>query len=283
LTDSTGCSAGTLSGNAAITVKAPAIVNAGPDQTVPTSTTAVNLAGTMGGSATTATWSGGGGAFEDFNNGTGSYLPTANERLVTRSVALTLTSGGQSPCAAVNDSMTITFNSPPLAGNDTFLRAPGLPLQVPISAVLANDSDPNLDALWLTSVSATTTNNVTLQTNASYIFYTNSLNVDDKFTYTVQDAYGGMSTGTVFIVVSTNVFGRVTHIELGANPTVMLSLAGVAGYPYQVQRATNVEFSGTWHVWNTNAPTNGLFQVFDDFSDLGAPPSAAFYRTRYNP
>jgi glycosidase len=110
LTDSTGCSAGALSGNAVITVKAPATVNAGSDQTVTASTSTISLSGTMGGGATTAIWSGGSGTFEDFNNGTGHYYPTETERLVTRSVTLTLTSGGQLPCAAVIDSMTITFN-----------------------------------------------------------------------------------------------------------------------------------------------------------------------------
>jgi len=283
LTDSTGCSAGSLSGNAALTVKPAAAVNAGSDQTVPTSTTSVSLSGSMGGSATTATWSGGDGTFEDFNNGTGSYLPTADERLVVRSVTLTLTSGGQSPCAPVNDSMTITFNSPPLAGNDAAWRAPGLPLQIPIAAVVANDSDPDQDAFQLSGVSAVTMNGVTLQTNASHILYPNGPNADDTFTYTIQDAHGGLATGTVFVMVSTNVLGRVTRLQVGTGPAVTVSLAGVAGYPYQVQRATNVQFSGTWRVWNTNAPTNGVFQVFDDFGDLGAAPSEAYYRVRYSP
>jgi hypothetical protein len=258
-------------------------VNAGPDQTVPTSTTSVSLSGTMGGSATTATWSGGAGTFEDFNNGTGQYLPTASERLATRSVTLTLTSGGQSPCAAVNDSMTVTFNSPPFVGSDTFLRTQGFSLKIKIADLLTNDSDPDLDPFGLTSISATTTNNVTLHTDDSYIYYTNNLNVDDEFTYTVRDSYGGTSIGTVSIVVNTNLFGLVTHIELGANSTVTASFAGVPACPYQVQRATNAVFTGMLRLWNTNAPADGLFQVFDDFFDLGGPPSQAYYRTRYNP
>jgi hypothetical protein len=283
LADSTGCSAGTLSGNAAVTVRAPATVNAGPDQTVPTSTTSVILSGTMGGGATTATWSGGGGTFEDFNNGTGRYLPTASERLVSRSVALTLTSGGQAPCAAVNDTVTITFNSPPVAASDTFPRAPGLPLKIRIPSLLTNDLDPDLDAFWLAGISAASTNNVVLYTNGSYIYYTNQLNVDDKFSYTVQDTFGGTSSGEVFILVRTNVFGLATHIELGTNSSVTASFAGVPEYAYQVQRATNLEFSGRLRLWDTNAPSAGLFQVFDDFSDLGTPPGAAYYRTRYSP
>jgi len=284
LTDSTGCPAGTLAGNAAVTVKAPATVSAGPDQTVPTSTTSVSLGGTMGGSAATATWSGGGGTFEDFNNGTGRYIPTANERLATRSVNLTLTSGGQSPCAAASDTMTVNFNSPPLVGNDTFSRGIGLSLKINKSALLANDSDPDLDTFGSPVVSATSTNNVTLYADATSIYYTNSLNVDDQFTYTVTDSFGGMSAGTVFIIVNTNVAGRVTHVALGADSTVTASFAGVPGYPYQAQRSTNAEFIGTLRLWETtNAPPDGLFQVFDDFSDLGAPPSASFYRSRYSP
>ena len=179
--------------------------------------------------------------------------------------------------------MTITFNSPPSVVTDTFPRAPGLSLKIPLAALAGNDSDPDGDSFWLTGISAASTNNVTLYTNATYIFYTNILNVDDSFTYTVQDAYGGVATGTGYIVVSTNVFGLITHLAVGGNGSVTASVVGIPGYPYQVQRATNAGFSGTWRVWNTNAPADGLFQILDNFSDLTPPPNGAYYRNRYNP
>ncbi len=54
-------------------------------------------------------------------------------------------------------------------------------------------------------------------------------------------------------------------------------------YPYEVQRATNVSFTGTLRLWTTNAPADGLWQVVDDFSDLGGMPTEAFYRMRSKP
>lgn len=283
LTDSTGCSASTLSGSAAITVRVPAIVNAGPDQTVPTSTASVNLSGTLGGGETTGIWSGGGGTFQDFNNGTGIYTPTATEQLVTRSVTLTLTSAGQSPCSAVNDSMTITFNSPPVVTNDVYLRTPGLSLKIKLADLVTNDYDPDSDSFSLSSVATVTTNNSALGNYSGFILYTNTQNVNDKFTYTVTDSIGGVSTGSVFIVINTNVVGQSTSVAFDTNGSVSVSFSGIPTYPYQVQRASNVTFTGILRLWNTNAPATGGFRVTDDFSDIGGRPPQAYYRLRYNP
>ncbi|MDW8308974.1 MAG: Ig-like domain-containing protein [Verrucomicrobiales bacterium] len=161
-------------------------------------------------------------------------------------------------------------------------RPPGLPLKLKISDLLTNDTDPEADPFALTSLSLTT-NNVTLQTNATHLFYTNPANVNDRFEYVVSDIYGGRATGTVFILLQTNLTGQATQITPGSNGTVTTTFAGVPGYPYQVQRATNLTFTGGLRLWNTNAPAHGLFRVFDDFSDLGAPPPAAWYRSRHNP
>jgi len=99
---------GPVSAQVKITINPAAVVNAGPDQIVCASSPQAQLAGSLGGSATNATWSGGTGAF---NPGPGTlnatYTPSAAE-IAAGSVTLTLTSapsGG--PCPQANDAMTI--------------------------------------------------------------------------------------------------------------------------------------------------------------------------------
>ena len=95
-----------------ITINPAATVNAGPDQTVCASSPTVTLAGSFGGSATSATWSGGAGSFTPNNTTlTATYTPTAGE-ISAGTVTLILTTNDPTgPCPAVNDSMTITITA----------------------------------------------------------------------------------------------------------------------------------------------------------------------------
>src|SRR5262249_17741026 len=116
-----------------------------------------------------------------------------------------------------------------------------------------------------------------LTSDATYIFVPAST-VADAFSYTNSDGFGGTSVAAVLIGVDTNAYGQATGVVLGTNSTAVVSFAGIPGYAYQIQRATNVDFSGTLRLWTTNAPSHGVFDITDDFSDLPAPPSQAFYR-----
>ena len=90
----------------------PATINAGIDQII-CGTSIVTLAGTQGGSTTSATWSGGTGIFNP--NATtlnAFYTPSAAE-VNAGSVSLILTSNDPAgPCAAVSDLVLITINQP---------------------------------------------------------------------------------------------------------------------------------------------------------------------------
>jgi gliding motility-associated-like protein len=97
----------TATDNVTITINPAATVNAGPDQTI-CAGNSVTLAGTVGGSATGGTWSGGTGTFTpDANTLTATYTPSAAE-VTAGTVTLTLTTTG--PCAVVTDNITITIN-----------------------------------------------------------------------------------------------------------------------------------------------------------------------------
>lgn len=105
------CSA--VSSNVSITINPVATVSAGTDF-VSCSGSPIQLPGVIGGSATSATWSGGnGGIFSpDASAITGTYTPTEQE-FIDNSVTLTLTTNDPvGPCPAVDANVTITFANP---------------------------------------------------------------------------------------------------------------------------------------------------------------------------
>jgi autotransporter-associated beta strand protein len=87
--------------------------------------------------------------------------------------------------------------------------------------------------------------------------------------------------------------GKIALTQLGSGTTTLtasntfsgstatVSFAGIPGFNYTAQRSTNLV--GWASLLTTNAPAGGLFQVIDNFSDLGVVPSSAYYRLIYNP
>jgi VCBS repeat-containing protein len=94
-------------------------------------------------------------------------------------------------------------NRSPVAANDGYGTPEDGVLTVPASGVLANDSDPDGDALTVTS--ATTPAHGTLSMNADGSFtYTPVANYNgpDSFNYTIADGKGGTASATVTITVT---------------------------------------------------------------------------------
>ncbi len=100
---------GPLSDPISVTIGQPATVNAGPDQNI-CSNTPASLAGTIGGSASSATWTTSGTG--SFGNATGlstTYTPSAAD-ISSGSVTLTLTTNNPTgPCPAVSDELVLTI------------------------------------------------------------------------------------------------------------------------------------------------------------------------------
>jgi hypothetical protein len=171
-------------------------------------------------------------------------------------------------------------NTAPVAVADgPFFRAPSLSLKIAITNLLANDTDANTNTLTFTGITGNSTNGAVLTTNATYVFYpSNASNVSDRFSYTISDGQGGVSTGLVYIAISSSVVGQAVSIT-NASGSNILTFAGIPTYNYTVQRATNVSFTGTVvDLVTTNAPTGGLFK----WTDVAPPTPTAFYRLRYN-
>ncbi|MCL4862624.1 MAG: tandem-95 repeat protein, partial [Caldilineaceae bacterium] len=106
---------------------------------------------------------------------------------------------------AATATVTVTVSGPPgsnrapTAGKDSATTAPGAPV---IIDVLANDADPDGDALTITI--ATPPSNGTAVVESGKIVYTPSPGFvgTDSFTYIASDGKGGAATATVTVTVT---------------------------------------------------------------------------------
>jgi hypothetical protein len=181
--------------------------------------------------------------------------------------------------------LKFTPNHAPIATSITNNRAPNLTWKIKIADVLAAlTSDVDGDARGLVSV-GTSTNGVTVTTNATHILYTNPNNVEDEFTYTVRDfgpAYRAgdtvrTGTGTLRLTVNAPAGTNQNAVAISfTNGVVGMRFAGIPGYSYDVQRTTNLTPPVVWTtLHNTNCPPLGLF----DYIDATPPVGQAYYRT----
>ena len=181
--------------------------------------------------------------------------------------------------------LRFTNNHAPVALTFTNQRPRDVGLKISITNLLASlTSDADGDARTLT-FAGNSTNNATITTNGTYIFYTNTNNLNDTFTYTVRDVRNyragdtvRTATATVFVeiveVASSNSITGFTTLGAGTN---QIGFAGIPGYEYVVQFATNLG-SSPWFDLSTNtAGTNGLWTVIDDT----ATNDMRFYRSVY--
>jgi hypothetical protein len=204
-------------------------------------------------------------------------------------------SGFGSYAGSTNSFNQVVTNHPPTATVMTVGRTAGASVTIALSDLATHWTDADGDVVELTAINLTTTNGVTLAlintttnndgsyviTNNAFIGYTNSLDVNDQFSYTISDGFGGTSTGIVNII---NPFVPGTQITgpVNGGPAI-LNFFGVPGDNYITQRATNL-VSAVWVNISTNtAAPNGAFNVTDDFSDLGGTPASAFYRLVWTP
>jgi hypothetical protein len=203
-------------------------------------------------------------------------IASAQSTDVTSYVVVVSNFTGSVTSSAASLSITNYF---PTAIADSITRTSNLTAKIYFTNLLVNDTDPDSDTLFVSAVNLTTTNGITLTTNSTTIFYPNAANVADQFTYTVSDGHGGTATGTANIsVVTVAGTNSVLSLQVGVpgSGTNTLTFAGVPGYSYVVQYATNV--TGPWQPFSTNtAATNGLWTAID----RTATNTSRFYRAAF--
>lgn len=187
-------------------------------------------------------------------------------------------SGASTTLNIAGGELYLVVNHPPVANPNTYNRN-GLPTwKISVASLLGNATDADGDPLTLSSVSSST-NGVALDTTTfpGYVAYANTSLVDDKFTYTVADGFGGTSSADITLTAGSaaGVGGQINGFT-ATGGTASMTFAGIPGYKYHVQVSTNLS------IWNdvliTNAPAGGVFQ----FTDSSAPQPDAFYRLMWN-
>ena len=176
--------------------------------------------------------------------------------------------------------LLFTNNHAPTASAVSYGRAWGTALRLTISSLLATyTADVDGDGRALVSAAAST-NGSSITTNASYILFSPTNNFAESFAYVVRDtrtyrAGDTVRTATNWITINvTNAVSAAQSISTSGSG-IVIRLAGVPGFPYDVERATNV--SGPWTVLiTTNAPVGGVWQV----TDPNPPSPTGFYRTK---
>ena len=94
-------------------------------------------------------------------------------------------------------------NDPPLAAADTVAAVEDTPLTIAAATLLANDSDPEGDALTIQSV-ANAIGGTAALTAAGDVIFTPAADFNGQagFDYTIGDGFGGTSTATVTVAVA---------------------------------------------------------------------------------
>ncbi len=161
-------------------------------------------------------------------------------------------------------------NLPPVAPVQTFVRTSGLDLKIKNEDVLAACSDPEGGVVTLQSLGSSA-QGATITQTATHILYTPVNGDNDQFTYTVSDAQGVTSTGTIQVQVVSP--GGIVQSVTSNGGVLVANFAGIPGFNYEIQRATSP--GGPWSTLVTQpAPANGLFS----YTDPSPLSPSAFYR-----
>jgi len=218
-----------------------------------------------------------------FSGGTATSLSITNLPRGTNVITVTY-DGNSNYLASTTNLNQIVTNHPPVTGNVVYIRNAGIAsLRILISDLLTNVTDADGDVISLVGI-GTSTNVITVTTvGTNYLYYYNTNNVNDQFSYTVTDGFGGTNTGLVSIVVSNAATGQITGQFTSFTGNVAnLTFHGIPNYSYITERSTNLT---DWvDVVTNSAATNGVISVTDSFGDLGnVPPASAYYRLKWQP
>jgi hypothetical protein len=214
--------------------------------------------------------------------GTNALAGETNTSLVLNNVQLTnagaytvkLSNGAGTSTSSV---AVLTVNRPPTANNNGGATTQNRPFTISFAKLVANDTDPDGDALTVDSVTATSTNGGAVVISGSSVVYTPALNFTgiDRYSYTIRDGRGGFATAAVEIFVADGNLPSLNQASIRPNGQggVIIRFAGIPGTTYSLQRAPSV--SGPWGtIFTAVAPLHGIIE----YQDV-APPPTAFYRT----
>ncbi|MCH6259104.1 Ig-like domain-containing protein, partial [Puniceicoccaceae bacterium K14] len=159
-------------------------------------------------------------------------------------------------------------NNAPVATADTVLRPGVQVIDISISRLLANDTDPDGDTLSLVSIEYTGGNGATLDLQETQITYDpQGFTGVDSFSYTVEDPAGlqASTTVTVGLTINENNPPLVTEIELLNDSLLQITFRGFPGKNYRIDSSSDME---KWSpIGNGTAAENGYFTIEVNLSE----------------
>ncbi|MHB8261050.1 MAG: PKD domain-containing protein [Bacteroidia bacterium] len=222
-----------------INITLPAIVNAGPNQTICSTTGSINLSGTVSGGTTTGIWSSSGTGIFNPNNTTlnGTYNTSATD-ITNGSVTFTLTSTANGPCPAVTDTMKIIITKLAIVNAG------------PNQTICSTTNSINLNG----SISGGTTSGV-WNSNGTGTFNPNTTTLNGIYNTSATDIING---GVTFILTST-ANGSCPAVTDTLKLTIIKPALVNAGTDQLICSTTNsitlngsVSGSSTTGVWSSN-------------------------------
>ena len=193
------------------------------------------------------------------------------------------TNGGNYSVVVNNGSGNVTstpaalnyINTPPTAPSYAIGALQGIAETFPIIGGPNTPTDVDGDLLTVSGVVPGA--NGTVSTDGSNVTYQNTSGTTDSFTYTVNDGYGGSTSGTISVIVNTNV---ATYNQLAATPggsgTNVITFLGLPNRNYTLDSATNLTPPINWIPQTTNpANVSGIL----NFTNVNIVPQN-FYRAR---
>ena len=172
------------------------------------------------------------------------------------------------------------INSSPVAVPDQLQRHKNSGVKVRAATLLANDTDPDGDALTFVSANPMSANGGTITRQGNWIFYqpppgfTNA----DSFTYVIADSGGLQTTGSVSVAPFVDVAPgqNIANVEVLGGGAARVHFNGIPGRVYTIQYAENFQIPDWQPLGTATADAFGKF----DFTDTPAANSPArFYRS----
>jgi hypothetical protein len=182
--------------------------------------------------------------------------------------------------STTSSNAALTQDHAPVAVQDIIQRHGNGNVKVLAAALLANDTDPDGDALTFAGVSSNSAAGGTVIWSGDWVYYlppdgyTNS----DAFNYYVSDGYcGGVTNGYVLVQITTPT-GSSHNFTIAHQPdgSVLLTFAGIPGWTYRVQYADTLPIVNWTDLSTNTADSSGVYQ----YIDYQATNSASrFYRS----
>lgn len=173
------------------------------------------------------------------------------------------------------------LNDPPRAVADTVRRPAGQPLKIRVSALLANDSDPEADQFVLWEFAAVSEAGGQVSYDNGWLLYEPppAFPGTDTFDYTVADAAGNVGPALVTVLVAgagPTPSQNLVAITLLPNGHRRITFAGIARRYYLIEWAAALPASHWEQLARVQADARGIIEWVDTTEPA---PAERYYRT----